>query len=165
MKARLLVCLFMLALIAPAAGSALAQATTAGNRAASEKQIVAAERAINEAIAKGDMKTFHTHVAPDAVGIDTGGIMKIDAEFDKMMQQVKIQTWSIDNSQFYWVNDTTVLHMYRWTGKGAFQGMPIPSPVWSSTLWTSKAGKWLAVYHQETQAISGLPPAPAGVKK
>src|SRR5262249_2045301 len=103
------------------AASALSQAPAAGNRAATEKQIVATERAINDAVAKGDMKTFHANLAPDAVGVDVSGITKVNTpDFDKGMQATKIQSWNIDGSQFYWVNDNTVVHMYRWTGKGTY---------------------------------------------
>src|SRR6185436_18369689 len=83
------------------------------NRAAVEKQIVAAERAINEAFAKNDAKGFHANLAPDAIAVDSSGVMKVDAEFDKMLQAVKTQSWNLDMSQFYWVNDTTVVHIYR----------------------------------------------------
>jgi hypothetical protein len=140
---------------------ALAQAPAASNRAAAEKQIIADERAINEAVAKGDMKAFHANIAADAVGVDPGGISKVNApDFDKMLLATKIQSWNIDGSQFYWVNDNTVMHMYRWTGKGTYQGQPIPSPTWASTLWTNKGGKWTAVFHQETSAMGPPPTQP-----
>jgi len=150
-----------LAIVALAAVG-LAQAPAAANRAAAEKQVLAAERAVNEAIAKGDMKTFHANIAPDAVGVDMGGINKVNVpDFDKMMLQTKLTSWNIDGSQFLWINDAAVVHMYRWTGKGTFQGQPIPSPVWTSTLWTNKGGKWVGVFHQETAAMMPSAPPPA----
>src|SRR5262247_3889928 len=158
MNRRVLVCSLVLGVMTTVA--AFSQAPAAANRAGIEKQIVANERAINDAIAKGDMKTFHSIVAADASGVDTGGITRVNApDFDKMMQSAKIQSWNIDGSQFQWVNDNTVVHMYRWTGKGTFAGQPIPSPVWSSTVWTNKGGKWTAVFHQETVAMA--PPSQA----
>jgi len=139
----------------------LAQTPAASSHAAVEKQIVALERAINEAVAKGDMKAFHANIAADAVSIDPNGISKVTGpEFDKMMMSAKIQSWNIDGSQFYWLNDASVVHMYRWTGKGTFEGQPVPSPTWSSTVWSNKGGKWMAVFHQETTAM----PAPATAK-
>ena len=39
---------------------------------------------------------------------------------------------------------------YKWTGTGTYQGQPIPSPTWCSTVRSNKNGKWLAVFHQET---------------
>jgi uncharacterized protein DUF4440 len=151
------------ALAATAVSSAFSQTPAAANHAAVEKQIVANERAINDAVAKGDMKGFHAYIAMDAIGIDPGGISKVNApDFDKMLLATKIQSWNIDGSQFYWIGDATAVHMYRWTGKGTYEGQPIPSPTWASTIWTNKGGKWLAVFHQETTAMS--PPAPPAAK-
>jgi hypothetical protein len=138
-----------------------AQTPAASSHAAIEKQIVALERAINEAFAKGDTKAFHANIAPDAIGVDPSGINKVSGpEFDKMLLATKVQSWNMDGSQFYWLNDTSVVHMYHWTGKGTYQGEALPSPTWSSTLWTNKGGKWMAVFHQETTAM----PAPAAAK-
>jgi len=159
MNYRVLVFSALVMLAAIVAVPPLAQAQAA-NHAAIEKQIVANERAINEAFAKGDMKAFHAMVAPDAVSIDMGGITKVNTpDFDKMMLSVKTQSWNIDSSQFYWVGDTTVVHMYKWTGKGTYEGQPIPSPTWASTVWANKGGKWLATFHQETAAMAPPPPA------
>src|SRR5262249_31721254 len=146
--------LLILSITVLIAVSALSQAPAA-NHAAVEKQIVTMERAINDAVAKGDMKAFSANIAPDAVSMDGSGINKaVGPDFEKMMKEIKIQSWNIDGSQFYWPNDNTVIHMYRWTGKGTYQGQPVPSPTWSSTVWANKGGKWVAVFHQETTAMA-----------
>jgi len=164
MHRRLLVLSIMVALAGMAVASAVAQTPSASSHAAIEKQVVANERVVNDAVAKGDMKTFHANVASDAVGIDPTGIAKINApDFDKMLLANKIQSWNIDASQFFWISDAAVVHMYRWTGKGTYEGQPIPSPTWASTVWTNRGGKWLAVFHQESTAVPA-PPAPAGAK-
>ena len=163
MNRRVIVFSLAVGLTAMAAVSALSQTPAAANHAAIEKAIVANERAINDAVAKGDLKGFHANIASDAVGIDMTGISKVNGpDFDKMLLATKIQSWTIDGSQFYWVNDSTVVIMYRWTGKGTFEGQPIPSPTWSSTVWANKGGKWMAVFHQETVAMAA--PAPAAAK-
>jgi ketosteroid isomerase-like protein len=137
----------------------------AANRAATEKQIVANERTINEAVAKADLKGFNALVAPDAVSMDSGGIMKTgDPNFEKMVKEMKITSWNLEGSQFLWINDNTVVHMYKWTGKGTYQGQPVPSPTWASTVWANKGGKWMATFHQESLAMPAPAPAPAGKK-
>ena len=158
MNRRFLVFFLALGLTALAAVSALSQAPAAASHAAIEKAVVA-----NEAFAKGDLKAFHANVASDAVAVDMSGINKVNGpDFDKMLLANKIQSWNIDGSQFYWVNDSTVVHMYRWTGKGTYEGQPIPSPTWSSTVWANKGGKWMAVFHHESLAMAA--PAPAAAK-
>ena len=159
MNRRALVLSSLVILISMTIVPALAQAP---NRAALERQIVANERAINDAIAKGDLRAFHANIAPDAISIDPAGISRVNSpDFDRMIAALRIQTWNIDGSQFYWVSDTTVVHMYRWTGTGTYQGQPVSSPTWASTVWTNKDGKWMAVFHQETTAMPA-PPASTG---
>ncbi len=113
MNRRVLVFLSLVMLVALAAATVPAQTPANPNHAAIEKQIAATERAINDAFAKGDVKAFHANIAPDALSIDPTGVIKVNSDYDKMMASVKIQTWNIDSSQFYWVGDTTVVHMYR----------------------------------------------------
>ena len=128
------------------------------SRATAEKQILSLERALNDAFAKRDVGPFKANLAPDAIQIDGAGIAKVTPpELEKMMKQVSIQSWAIDGSQFYWVDDNTVVHLYRWSGKGTAQGQPVPSPSWASTVWSNKSGKWQAVFHQETNAVASPP--------
>jgi hypothetical protein len=163
MNKKILVLLF--AITFTVSGTALAQ-TAGASHAAVEKQLIANERTLNDAVAKADMKTFNSMVASDGISVDSGGIMKTgDPNFEKMVKEIKIQSWNLDSSQFYWINDNTVVHMYKWSGKGTYQGQPVPSPTWASTLWTNKGGKWTAVFHQESLAMPAPAPAPPAGKK
>ena len=144
--------------VAAAVGLAAKQATPAGDKAAIEKQLIANERAINEAVAKNDMKTFNSFVDAQGYGIDPTGIMKV-ADIGPMFAQLKIASWNLDQSKVMWVDNNTAVHMYRWTGKGTFNNQPVPSPTWASTVWANRGGKWVAVFHQETNAMEMPPPA------
>ena len=64
--------------------------------------------------------------------------------FDAMAKDMKLASWDITDSKVQWVDPTTAVHSYKWTGTGTYQGQPIPSPVWASTVWTMKNGKWSA---------------------
>lgn len=128
------------------------------DRAAVEKQLIANERAINEAFAKNDATGFMMHVDPQGIGIDPSGPMKV-TDVTSMIAKAKVASWNIDNSKVLWVDDNTAIHYYRWTGKGTMDGQPFPSPVYASTVWANKGAKWLAVFHQETSAMPPPPPA------
>ena len=140
------------------------------NRAAIEKQLIANEKAVNDAFNRHDVKTFRSYLTTDAMSIDgDGGISKVNTpEFDKMMADVKSADYAIDRSQFQWLNDNAVIHMYHWTGHATYQGKPGPTDVWASTTWVNRAGKWLAAFHQESPAMAP-PPAmraqPVSTKK
>ena len=106
------------------------------HHAAAEKQIVANENAVNAAIQKGDLAAFQKLVPGEAWAVDGMGI-STGADFAKIMTEFKVEPgWKIDGSRFLWVNDTTVIHTYRWTGKGTAMGQKLPSPTWSSSLWS-----------------------------
>jgi hypothetical protein len=125
--------------------------------AETEKTLVANERAINAAVVKGDAAAFKQHVAADGWSIDPMGGRTSVAEFlkgfDAMAKDMKISSWDITDTRVVWASPTAAVLTYKWTGSGTYQGQPIPSPVWASTLWINKSGKWQAVYHQETLAL------------
>jgi hypothetical protein len=128
--------------------------------AQAEKTIIANERAVNAAFAKGNLAGFKEHVAAEGWAIDPMmgpmAVAEFMKDFEKNAKEMTIASWDISDSKFQWVDPNTAVHIYKWTGKGTYQGQPLPSPTWSSTLWTKKNGKWSAVFHQETL----IPPAP-----
>jgi hypothetical protein len=126
--------------------------------AALAKQIEANERAVQDAVAKGDAAAFNKLVAADGMSLEGSGPMPV-SEFVKMLPQVKVASWAIDQVKVTPINDTTAVITYRWTGKGTMMGQAFPSPVFASTVWANKAGKWMAVFHQETIATPPPPPA------
>jgi ketosteroid isomerase-like protein len=149
--------LFALTLVLLAAPAA---AQTAGT-AAIDRQLVANERAINDAFAKGDLKAFQALIIKDGMGIDPMmGVVGV-SEMEKMIGQVKLTKWNIDMTHVFWLSPDVAMVMYRWTGNGTYQGQPLPSPTWSSTAWVKQAdGRWLAKFHQETNAVPmPVPPA------
>lgn len=126
--------------------------------AQAEKTIIANERAVNAAFAKGDVATFKQHVAADGWSIDPMGsrspVAELLKDWDKMVKELKISSWDMTDTHTIWVNPTTAVLTYKWTGKGTYQGQPIPSLVWCSTVWANKGGKWMAVFHQETPGMA-----------
>jgi len=122
--------------------------------AEAEKTIIANERAINEAVAKGNVAGFKQHVAADGWSVDgmMGRVAVADflKVFDQVTKEQKLSSWDITDSKVQWVDANTAIHTYKWTGTGTYQGQPIPSPIWASTVWAKKGGKWSAVFHHES---------------
>ena len=134
----------------------------AGSKAATEKALVANEHKINEAVAKQDVKTFLSLLAPEAVAADMGGFTKA-SDFSKTIDQLKVTTWHLMDEKVLWADDKTAVVTYTWMGAGTYMKKPIPGITYASTVWTERGGKWLALFHQETAAA--LPPTPAPPKK
>jgi hypothetical protein len=139
-------------------GCSAAVMAQAGSKAAIEKTLIANENKINEAVAKHDVKTFNDFVASDAMSADGGGFMKV-ADFVKSMNDVKIGSWHIMDTQVHWVDDKTAIVTYTWMGSGTFKGEPFPPTTYASSVWTERNGKWIVVYHQESAAAPPPPPA------
>ena len=131
----------------------------AGSKAATEKALVANENKINEAVAKQDVKTFLSLLAPEAVAADMGGFMKA-SEFSKTLDQLKVTTWHLMDEKVMWADDKTAVVTYTWMGAGTYMKKPIPGITYASTVWTERGGKWLALFHQETAAEMPPPPPP-----
>ena len=146
--------------LAAAASLSLAVAAVAQD-AQTEKMLIANERAINEAIAKGNVAAFKEHVAADAWSIDPAAGRMPVSEFLKswpqMSKEMKLTSWDILDPKVTWVGADAAVITYKWVGKGTFQGQPIPSPVWSSTVWSKRDSKWVAVFHQESAAAEASP--------
>jgi hypothetical protein len=137
------------------------EAQSATERTAVQKRIVADENAIIDAILKNDPKTFHSLVVADSLAASGDGVTKA-ADFDKMMGQMKadctFKKWGLSDSTFYWLTDTSVVHVYKATVDGTCQGQPVPA-TWASSVWVNKNGKWLGAFHHESTLTPPPPPA------
>jgi hypothetical protein len=139
------------------AGPVFAQSGT--DRPAVEKQIVANEKAIIDAILKNDPKTFHSYVLPDSyvMGgdgvIEATGLVKL---MEEMTADCKLAKWTLADSMVYWVNDSTVVHLFKTTTEGTCQAQPNPA-AWQSTVWTNRGGRWVAAFHHQSDVKPAAP--------
>jgi len=131
--------------------------------AATEKTLIANERAVIDAFAKGNRAAFEKFVSRDGFGVDPMMGRMTNAEtlktFEQMTKDMKITSWTMTEEKVLWADANTAILNYTWTGKGSYQGQPIPSPTFASTVWTKRGGNWVAIFHQETNKIAA--PAPA----
>ena len=137
-----------------------AQSATAGATAphsALEKALIANENKVADALMKKDKAAFTLLVAADGWSIDGNGFMKA-SELAAALDQLVIKSYKISDEKVSWVDPNTAIVGYKWTGSGTFAGQPFPPVVYASTVWTKKGDKWVAVFHQESEAAK---PAPA----
>ena len=139
----------MLAAVALVANNASAQDAQA------EKTLAANERAMVGAVATGDVATFKQHVVRDGGSIDATGEFMAAAEFEKMLpvqfKDSTITSWNISDVRIIWADKNTAVVTSKLNIVGTYRGQPIPSPTGMSTVWTQRNGKWVAVFHQESQ--------------
>lgn len=125
------------------------------DKAAMETELLATEQKLNEAVAKGNLTAFKALVVPGGWSVDQGGLMSV-LDFQKNFAQIKIEPgWTIADSRVVWIDSSSAVVTYKWTGTGTFMGQPLPPVVFASTTWTKRGGKWVAVFHQESTATTG----------
>jgi hypothetical protein len=140
---------------APTAVAKPTQASATMDKAALEAALLASEQKLNEAVAKGSLAAFKALVAEGGWSVDQGGQISV-LDFEKSLSQIKIEPgWAITDSRVVWINTASAVVTYKWTGKGSMAGQPIPPVVFASTVWTTRGGKWVAVFHQESAAAPG----------
>jgi Domain of unknown function (DUF4440) len=144
------------------AGLASGQSTT--DKAAIEDRIVANEKAISEAFLKNDPQALHSLVVPDVIGVSGQGVARL-ADLDTIMKnmQAHCKTTKDDfgESKFHWLNESTVVYIYRETTDRTCNGQPDDRPAWASTVWVNQGGKWLAAFHQQSEVT----PPPSNPQK
>ena len=127
------------------------QAAAAPERSALDKALIANENKVAEALMKKDKGAFSALVSANGWSIDGNGFMKT-SDLTAALDQLVIKSYKISEERISWVDPNTAVLAYKWTGSGTFAGQPFPSTVYASTVWTKKADKWVAVFHQETEA-------------
>jgi hypothetical protein len=127
------------------------QAPAAPALSALDKALIANERKVADAMMKKDKAAFAALVDTNGWSADSSGFMKT-SELVAALDQLVIQSYKISDEKVSWVDANTAIVAYTWTGSGTFAGQPFPSTVYASTVWTKKGDKWVAVFHQETEA-------------
>jgi len=127
------------------------QAPAAPAMSALDKALIANERKIADALMKKDRATLTSLISADGWSGDASGFMKT-SDFLGGLDQLVIKSYKISDEKVAWVDANTAIVTYTWTGSGTFAGQPFPSTVYASTVWTKKGDKWVAVFHQETEA-------------
>jgi hypothetical protein len=128
------------------------------SKTAIEKTLMDTEQKINDAMVKNDIAAFKALVATEGWMADANGFTSV-AEFAKMFKpgMAKITDAKLTGFKVLWLDDNNAVLTYTWTGKGTFMDQPVTSPALSSTVYTNRGGKWVAVYHQETQKAPETP--------
>jgi hypothetical protein len=114
-----------------------------------DKLLIANERALLNAVAKGDRASYQSLVLPEGVWTMKSGFvpMKLLAE---SLDGFKLTKWDIVNPHVVWLGDDSALVSYAWTGTGTFGDQLLAPMTLASTVWVKRGGRWLAVHHQET---------------
>jgi ketosteroid isomerase-like protein len=148
-----------LALVLLASALALGQTK---RDSALETELIEMEKRGFEAWKNKDVKFYQETTTEAAYSVDRFGVLPHE-QFLKAIgnHPCKVNSYNLDNFKVTRLNPDTALLTYRYTQDVVCLGKPEPSPIWASTLFSKRGGKWLAAFHQETPATTSFPTAAA----
>jgi hypothetical protein len=143
---------------ANANANAAATATPAGP---TQADIEAKERAIYDAIKAKNWDAFAGMLSDDFVIVSDDGV-HTRAEMLEQIKKYDLTEYTLSDFRFVKVDADLAVITYGETEKSSYDGKPSSGkPVRASSAWVNKGGKWVAAYHQETEAAAA-PAQPGG---
>jgi uncharacterized protein (TIGR02246 family) len=115
-----------------------------------ETTLIANERALYDAVAKGDRTAFLSLTLPEGLWTTLPGFVPMKMLGDRL-DTFALNKWDIVNPHVIRLDDNSAVVVYSWQGAGTSQNLPLPPTLLASTTWTKRDGKWLAAFHQETE--------------
>jgi hypothetical protein len=115
-----------------------------------EAQILALEKRAFEAWKNKDRKFFEEHMYEAGQYLDADGVGG-KAQYVKAIidNNCTVSSYSLDNTKVTMLSKDVALLIYRYANDVVCGGKPEASPLWASTVYVRRGGKWLIAFHQE----------------
>jgi hypothetical protein len=125
-----------------------------------QADIEARERQVWDAIKAKNWDAFAAMLADDFVIVGGDGV----ETKTQMMGEIKkydLTDYTFSDVRFLKVDADLAVLVYDTTEKSSYDGKPSSGkPTHNSSAWVSRGGKWVAVYHQESEGVEMPPPPP-----
>lgn len=118
-----------------------------------EAEIVALEKRAYEAWKNKDKRFFEEHMSDDGQFLDPdGGGGKAQYVRAIIDNNCTVNGYALDKTKVTMLNQDAALLTYRYTYDIVCGGKPEAGPLWASTIYVRRGGKWLIAFHQELPA-------------
>jgi hypothetical protein len=144
------------------ANGANSNSANANRSAASwtNEDVIGGDRAAWDALKRKDYAAFSDMLAPEFVDVTPEGVMD-KAGAVAALKTFELTDFTLSDFKVVRIDDDAAITSYAAVAKATAGGKPLPESKWyHSTVKVLRGGKWLAVFHQETQEAAA-PPAPA----
>lgn len=138
--------------VALAAAAGVLPRTGTPSTQGTDAALVANERALYEALAKGDTERFRTLTLPEGIWTTPSGFVPM-GPLAGGLSAFELPGWGIENPHVVWTDGNSALLLYARTGGGRYAGHPFAPLTLASTLWAKRDGRWVAVHHQESEHV------------
>jgi len=122
------------------------------SKAQIQKSLIASEKKLWEAWKNKDAKPFKATLAADSIMVGEDGIAdKETAVKGITSMDCNIKSYTLSDFKVALANPSVALIAYKGTVDGTCAGTAVP-PVWASSVYVNRGGKWFAFSHQESNA-------------
>jgi hypothetical protein len=117
-----------------------------------KETLVTLEKQSWEAWQKRDGKFFQNFLADDHVEVGFGGVTNKATVVGGVASPLcVVKSYAVDRFELTTFNADTALLTYHAAQDTTCGGHPVPSPVWVSSLYVRRGGRWLNALYQQTQ--------------
>lgn|SRR2546422_8094915 len=122
------------------------------SKAQIQKNLIATEKKLWEAWKNKDAKPFKAALAADGIMVGENGTADKAAAIKGITSMdCDVKSYSLSDFKLNMPSSNVALLTYKGTVEGTCGGVAVP-PVWSSSLFVNRGGKWYAYSHQESTA-------------
>lgn len=136
--------------------------------AMSDTELMAREKQVLDALKNKDWNTFGSFLSDDHVYVGDHGVQDKKSSIDGLSAALKdatITEISMADFKSLSLDKDAVIVTYTTTTKGTLDGKEMTSmPQRNSSVWANRGGKWLAVFHQDTDVAKAAAPSGTGAK-
>ena len=131
--------------------------------ALTETDAVAKEKELWQQLSKQNMDAFSAALADDQIYVTDDGVHDKASTIKSVTGFVPSDV-SFSDWKFISAAKDVAVTTYKTVVKGTMNGQPLTGgPSYASSVWVNRGGKWLAVFHQDSQVVQA-PPAKAAPK-
>ncbi len=117
------------------------------------KKLSATETKLWEAWKNKDAKPFQANLAADSVMIGSGGVQGKTAAIKEITSMgCDVKSFKLSDWKLTMIDSDAAVITYKGIADGTCGGQALP-PVWASSVWVKRGGRWQAFSHQETPVM------------
>lgn len=140
--------------------NAAASATPTPAPAVSADEIINRERQLSDAVRSKNLDAFTAATADDMLYVTADGVYE-KARTLEILRKLDLTEYTLSDFRVVAADKDAAVVTYKTSLKGSYEGQPLPpGQQYESSAWVNRGGRWLNVYHQDSEVMPLPSPSP-----